>query len=663
MFGEISMKQTMREYLDGLGAFTEDDKTLVFFDTNILSYLHRLHAAAREEFFGWTDILVNKDRLRIPAWAAHEYLCLIKKDRLKDSPNKALIGQLENALRAVLESASLFVDDEVLKGKALGDDRDNVLKNFKGAITQLQKYSPLFRHKSDFYEIHGQIQEHFSSVIMNSNIAELCVRAGREGPIRTSHRLPPAFCDTDKDENPLGDLIIWFEIMGETKTHESEYDKVLFVTNDEKSDWVYTPRFRMEHTAQGSKMVSNSVPVLKVIDPRLSAEFRHMGGAAQVMICNLQRLIESLSTKNPEQFKHLASAIQINVDNVDDGRVKPETSAVEIAESEMIGPSVVDEGDVGETRQPEGQSERLPCIEQGRTQAAVNGEGHHLTYGPEALRDRAYEDDDGIEIDGIIRELRTRNWYRQNPAMQRLKAIWESTFRADSWFVLGRNIYQAADGHAQKAQDFMRDLDIHLDHFLPETRGHLLAGMLFEVYFDNAGALRQIPKASFFEPPWRLADTDQFRQVQAWIRQKLDEAGSQLKLLPGDRNKVPLILISRSGQTVGGHGSGDRYDLKSAKIGGIELMKCAKTRRQKRATPDSVLRAPPSFVTERKQEWSVNDLVEHVSHVFVIPRTRIERCFKPSGVRPDAMFRVQDNCRLDFWGAFQEWCGEALSRD
>lgn len=151
--------------------------------------------------------------------------------------------------------------------------------------------------------------------------------------------------------------------------------------------------------------------------------------------------------------------------------------------------------------------------------------------------------------------------------------------------------------------------------------------MLFEVYFDNAEALREIPKASFFEPPWRLAETDQFRHVQAWVRQRLDEAGSQLKLLPGDRNKGPLILISRSGQAVDGDGSGNQYDLRSAKIGGIELMKCANMSRQKRATPDSVLRAPPSFVTERKREWSVNDLVEHASHVFVIPRTRIERCF------------------------------------
>src|SRR5690606_39949889 len=66
---------------------------------------------------------------------------------------------------------------------------------------------------------------------------------------------------------------------------------------------------------------------------------------------------------------------------------------------------------------------------------------------------------------------------------------------SDLWFVLGRNIYQAACGNAQKALEFIRDIDIQLARFPEEIANHILSGALFEVYFDGQGVLRSESKS------------------------------------------------------------------------------------------------------------------------------------------------------------------------
>ncbi|WP_235838884.1 PIN-like domain-containing protein [Desulfosporosinus metallidurans] len=59
------------------------------------------------------------------------------------------------------------------------------------------------------------------------------------GAARYSDRIPPGYCDWDKDSNEFGDLIVWQEIM-----KKSHLDKIpmLFITRDKKEDW-----FKIEH--------------------------------------------------------------------------------------------------------------------------------------------------------------------------------------------------------------------------------------------------------------------------------------------------------------------------------------------------------------------------------------------------------------------------------
>lgn len=58
-----------------------------------------------------------------------------------------------------------------------------------------------------------------------------------EGEVRYKYKIPPGFEDSNKNnEDKFGDLFIWKEILNYTENND-EVKKVVFVTNDKKSDW------------------------------------------------------------------------------------------------------------------------------------------------------------------------------------------------------------------------------------------------------------------------------------------------------------------------------------------------------------------------------------------------------------------------------------------
>jgi hypothetical protein len=55
-----------------------------------------------------------------------------------------------------------------------------------------------------------------------------------DGAARYKDRIPPGYCDWDKDKNQFGDLIVWKEIL--KKSHVDQ-KPLLFITRDKKEDW------------------------------------------------------------------------------------------------------------------------------------------------------------------------------------------------------------------------------------------------------------------------------------------------------------------------------------------------------------------------------------------------------------------------------------------
>jgi len=589
LFGHHVINKTVDEHVREIAALASDPQTLIFLDTNILSYLYKLHEAARSEFFVWSDAVVAANRLVVPAWAASEYLSRVTSKTLDSyTPKSKEASQATKLLNGLFETASLFVDDVSLRRFSYSGDRATFITEFRAAIDALAPFTRVFSQDFDSGVVHEQIETHLSSAILDSDLAALCVRATQEGVGRFEHRLPPGFRDEDKPENRLGDLIIWFEILDKSASSAATFPKVLFISRDEKNDWVYAPKMRMELVRSGRKAVGNSRPEIKLADPRLVAEFRRVTGHANVTIASIDTLVEGLSKANPALFAHLAAAIQINIE---------QSAPVSSAADESVAPI---NGQLGEApgdavpppveAQPEPPVNELPpdgtAAPAGSPPEVVRAvpvapAPPRLQYDQAALRDREYQADEPSDINEIIRALKSLNWYTQNPAIKKIRAIRQDEFSSSSWFVLGRNVYQAACGNSQKAMEFMTGLEAQLRQFQPETAQHLLAGMLFEVYFDSRGEFRESAKFSYADKPLSVATNAEFADVLEFINYHLRNHRDRLAFMPGDRTRKLIRVVSapllpsevNTLQPFEGLKAPPTNEVRSVLLDGVELMR------------------------------------------------------------------------------------------
>lgn len=551
LFGHHVINKTFDEHVREIAALASDPQTLIFLDTNILSYLYKLHEAARREFFVWSDAVKDANRLVVPAWAASEYLSRVTSKTLDSyTPKSKEASQATKLLNGLFETASLFVDDASLKRIRNSGDRATFITEFRAAIDALAPFTRVFSQDFDSGVVHQQIEAHLSPAILDSDLAAMCVRATQEGPGRFEHRLPPGFRDENKPENRLGDLIIWFEILGKSASSAVTFPKVLFISRDEKNDWVYAPKMRMELTGTARKAVGNSRPEIKLADPRLVAEFRRVTGHANVTIASIDTLVEGLSKANPAQFAHLAAAIQINIEQ--SAPAPPAADEPVVPINGQLGEAPGDAALRPVEAQPEPPVNDLPP-----DGPAVPGEPPfelvlavpvaltppRLQYDQAALRDHEYQADEPSAINDIIRALKSLNWYTQNPAFAKIRAIQHDEFSASSWFVLGRNIYQAACGNSQKAMEFMAGLESQLRQFQPETAQHLLAGMLFEVYFNSRGEFREGAKFSYADEPLLVVTNGEFTDALEFINYHLRNHRDRLAFMPGDRTGKLIHVV------------------------------------------------------------------------------------------------------------------------
>ena len=269
----------------------------------------------------------------------------------------------------------------------------------------------------------------------------------------------------------------------------------MFITNDEKSDWVYAPKARVQVVGGTRKAVGNTKPEIKIADPRLISEFHRRTAHQNLTICSLATLIEGLSKVSAAQFVQLAAAIQIDTEDVDAADSVANESDASDTGSVQNDPANEVPAVVVEIAPNDGPVVDVqPAIPPVQPDVPAQP---GLAYDLEALQDGHYQIDAPEQINEIIRALKSHNWYTQNPAIAKIRPLRDEFFSPSSWFVLGRNIYQAACGNSQKAMEFMSGLEAQLAQFPEETAQHLLSGMLFEVYFDASGRFRDTPKFAY----------------------------------------------------------------------------------------------------------------------------------------------------------------------
>ncbi len=161
-------------------------------------------------------------------------------------------------------------------------------------------------------------------------------------------------------------------------------------------------------------------------------------------------------------------------------------------------------------------------------------------YSSEALADKNYYYKTDNPLYEIVEMLKTHDWYKQNPAISKLSTISYEFVSANDLFVLGRNIYQAAEGGAWSAQSYIKDFasnPLHID-----IKKHILSGMSFEIYYDCNGLLRQSFKNYNYIEILRLLEDENFQMSKNFIATKILEESNRIIYIPSSENKIELHL-------------------------------------------------------------------------------------------------------------------------
>lgn len=165
-------------------------------------------------------------------------------------------------------------------------------------------------------------------------------------------------------------------------------------------------------------------------------------------------------------------------------------------------------------------------------------------YAADAISDSLFVLKPTTPVKEAISGLKSSNWYTQNPALLKLTPGDLLLADKDSLFVLGRNIYQAACGGANAAISYIGDFHNQVADVLPEKFKPILDGMLFEVFFNSKGELRNEFKVSKFNALFELSKLPEFEPSFEFIAEVLIAYPNRFYVIPGKHRSVSVDVMT-----------------------------------------------------------------------------------------------------------------------
>ena len=516
----------INEHQDKIYKLVKDSETTIFIDTNIIALLYKLNAKSRKEFFDWVTAI--KERIKIPSWVVNEYSNKFNSNNILCNYLSSLtvLKEVMNKYNDIYKFLNLYIDDSVINKANKYDNIDSLYKDIENIKNIFEKISFLLKTNSDFiHRVHSEIEENLKDCCICSNIDFLIYHTERTSNIRYEHRIPPGYQDSKKEFNSFGDLILWKEILEYSK--KQDIKKVVFLTNDSKKDWLYTP-IKIKNS-KGEQFNSN----YKIIDNRLVSEFQIITHSEDIEIVNFEQLVKIIIEKEPENhpFSELGRALQIiNTNNKE--QIENTDVQNEITDSENDN------------------NERQEVI-------GSNSDEDVFDLDETALRD-AYIDlsDESNLLVKTIDGLRSHDWYVQNPALDNfLEQIKRYSFKNDKiertrLFVVGRNIYQALCGNSRAAYDFVIN---KFGYFIQHTQEYiinlLIGGMFYEIYFNSKNEFRENKfKSSYLDELIKQEDNPKLDKAKDFIQSKLEPYKEKLVYIPFSKDNVDVQLTFKFDQ-------------------------------------------------------------------------------------------------------------------
>ena len=167
-----------------------------------------------------------------------------------------------------------------------------------------------------------------------------------------------------------------------------------------------------------------------------------------------------------------------------------------------------------------------------------NGSNYYSTkipYSDEVVMDSLYANN-GSEFSQIIFDLKSCNWYTQEPAIKKILRKSSSDYPdKNDQFLLGRNILQVVDGGERTIDDvFNNRLNSFLSKWFNNGENHLLNGILYEIYFDRNSSFRGILnlKANYLEQICNLSTNINYKNSFDFISNVLTPFANYLLFVP-----------------------------------------------------------------------------------------------------------------------------------
>lgn len=168
-----------------------------------------------------------------------------------------------------------------------------------------------------------------------------------------------------------------------------------------------------------------------------------------------------------------------------------------------------------------------------------------LPYAKETIADSTYNPS-GSDIDRLITKFKSHDWYEQKPAFQDFQKLTPSKVDVSLQFLIGRNLLQTAIGGEWSTNDFFDNLGDNLLKWNSDNENHILNGILYEIYFDSEGQLRNGLKfkSELIDKIFKLEEDKRYISSINFINNQLRPFQDYILYLPSTKPTTIAIDIT-----------------------------------------------------------------------------------------------------------------------
>ena len=163
------------------------------------------------------------------------------------------------------------------------------------------------------------------------------------------------------------------------------------------------------------------------------------------------------------------------------------------------------------------------------------------SYSQEALEDKWFRFIPGSKIKLIVDGLKSHNWPTQEAAIKQVSDIQIESVSINELFVLGRNIYQAADGSSFACRRFIDEFGNN-NKIPDEAKVHILNGMAYEIYYNSEGKLRSQMKLGYYQKIIYYLEYPSFYSSKEFISSLLCKIENRPIYIPG-QDEIMFIQV------------------------------------------------------------------------------------------------------------------------